>query len=86
MSAFIMKGDDLKAAAQSVLEAKRMARSLESLSESLIPLTTEDDSGKAVNIKLRSIMGFGRDASNLLSEIYAYVAREAMMPPLSAAK
>lgn len=73
MSDFVVHGEDQKMTIQALLEGMKMARSLENLATSLLPLS---DSPEVVG-DLEHIEEYAREASQLLRAIYKRNAREA---------
>lgn len=63
----------LREIAQSLLEFKKMGRSIESGAEALIPLAV----GDATTDMLEQVVRHGRDAADCASRLYRSIAREA---------
>ena len=70
---FDVAGSTLKEIAQSLLNAKVSARTIENVADTFIPLTDQED----IKASLQAISAHGREAANLLSAIYQRIAREA---------
>lgn len=75
MSDFITKGEDLKATVQALLEGRRMARSLENLADSLIPVLA--DSTSDAKTALETVKTQARTISEAMQELFNRNAKEA---------
>ncbi|HEY6022439.1 MAG TPA: hypothetical protein VIY48_22035 [Candidatus Paceibacterota bacterium] len=71
---FSTKKENLKEIAQSLLEARRLGRSLESIADALIPLASDD----ATRSKLQTISDSGRACAVASQSIYNQIAQEAL--------
>lgn len=63
----------LKEISQGCLDVKKMARSIENAAEAFIPLTTDAEVTRLLNV----ISDAGRDAAAATSAIYKMIARDA---------
>jgi len=74
MSVFDVSHGTLKEVAQSMQEGKKMARSLENLATSMIPLTEDEKT----LVMLNKIAACGNEAAEKCNQIYVSIAREAL--------
>lgn len=71
---FDVSQEMLKEIAQTMLELKKMGRSLENAADSLRPLTSNDD----IIDKLERISDYGKLSAGVAQNLYLMIAREAL--------
>lgn len=71
---FDVSQEMLKEIAQTMLELKKMGRSLENAADSLRPLTSNDD----IIDKLERISDYGKLVAGVTQNLYLKIAREAL--------
>lgn len=66
----------LKEIAQSLLEGKRMARSIENIADTFAPLV--DDSDEVTRERLSQLASLSQEMTKIISAMYSQIARDAM--------
>lgn len=77
MSDFVTKGEDLKATVQALLEGRRMARSLENLADSLLPVLADSTHLSDAKTALETVKTQAKTISEAMQELFNRNAKEA---------